>query len=127
MIAHLTRTWLKRNLPLIVAALILLPLMAIAAFYGYAAIGALPDVKFTGQQMDALSWLPVITGYAAAAVILAVWFNNAFCWEPGRSTEAGWHDLALAGNAHAKWLLVRNDIRWAALLIMSGAFFWMAR
>ena len=124
---QLTRVWLKRHLALIVSALVLLPLMAFAAFYGYAAMGALPDVRFTGAQIEALSWLPVITLYAAAAVVLAVWFNNMFCWEPGRNTEAGWHDLALAGNAHAKWLLVRNDIRWLALLTLSGAFFWMAR
>lgn len=121
------RAWFKRNAALLTAALLVLPLMTVAAGYGYAALGALPDVRFTGAQIEALSWLPVVCMYAGAAVVLAVFFNNAFCWEPGRSIEAGWHDLALTGHPHAKWLLVRNDIRWAVLLLYAGAFFWGAR
>lgn len=119
--------FLKKHAALIVAALLLLPVMAVAASYAYAALGALPDVRFTGAQIEALSWLPVVSLYAGAAVVLAVFFNNAFCWEPGRSIEAGWHDMALAGDRNARWLLVRNDLRWAVLLLYSGAFFWGAR
>ena len=75
----------------------------------------------------ALILLPIITCYAAGAVVLAVFFNNTFTWEPGRLVERAWHDAALAGDRNARWLLLRNDLRWLALLILSGSFFWMAR
>lgn len=127
MSAHPDRNWIKRHIALIVAALVILPCMAIAAGWAYAALGALPDVRFTGEQIDALSWLPVISLYAGAAVVLAVFFNNTFCWEPGREIEKAWHTAALAGDPHAKWMLVRNDIRWCFLLAMAGYFFGMSR
>lgn len=117
----------RKQLALVVLALVLLPIMAIAASWGYAALSALPTVRFTGDQIEALAWLPVITCYAAAAVVLAVFFNNTFTWEPGRHVERAWHDAVLAGDRNARWLLLRNDLRWLALLILSGSFFWMAR
>lgn len=121
-----TLSW-RRYLALIVLGLVLLPIMAVAASWGYAALSALPGVRFTGEQIEALSWLPIITCYAAAAVVLAVFFNNTFTWEPGRLVERTWHDLALQGDRNARWLLVRNDLRWLALLLLAGTFFWMAR
>lgn len=120
-------TFWRKHLALLVLALILLPVMAVAASWAYAALGALPDVRFTGEQIEAMAWLPVLTLYAGCAVALAVFFNNVFTWEPGRIIEAGWHDMALAGDKNAKWLLVRNDLRWLALLLMAGAFFWVSR
>lgn len=117
----------RRHLALLMLALVLLPVMAVAASWGYAALSALPGVRFTGEQIEALSWLPIITCYAAAAVVLAVFFNNTFTWEPGRLVERAWHDAVLAGDRNARWLLLRNDLRWLALLILSGSFFWMAR
>lgn len=117
----------RKHLALLVLALVLLPMMAIAASWGYAALSALPAVRFTGEQIEALAWLPVITCYAAGAVVLAVFFNNTFTWEPGRETEKAWHAAVLAGDQNARWLLLRNDLRWLALLILSGSFFWMAR
>jgi hypothetical protein len=119
--------WLYRRLALLVCALVLLPIMAVAAAWGYAVLGALPAVRFTGEQIEALSWLPVITCYAGAAIVVAAFFNNAFTWEPGKAVERAWHEAALAGDRNARWLLVRNDLRWAVLLVLSGAFFWMAR
>lgn len=124
--ASLHAAW-RKHLALLVLALILLPAMALAASWGYAALSALPAVRFTGEQIEALAWLPVITCYAAGAVVLAVFFNNVFTWEPGRLVERAWHDAVLTGDRNARWLLLRNDLRWLALLILSGSFFWMAR
>ena len=121
-----TAGW-RKHLALLVLALVLLSMMAVAASWGYAALSALPDVRFTGEQIKELAWLPVITCYAGAAVVLAAFFNNAFTWEPGRLVERAWHDAVLAGDRNARWLLLRNDLRWLALLILSGSFFWMAR
>jgi hypothetical protein len=122
-----TRNWFKRHFALLVAALVILPMMAVVASYAYAALGALPDVRFTGEQIDALSWLPVISLYAGAAVVLAVFFNNTFTYEPGRETERAWHTAALGGDLNARWLLIRNDVRWFFLLAMAGYFFGMNR
>lgn len=121
-----TAGW-RKHLALLVLALILLPAMALAASWGYAALSALPAVRFTGEQIEALAWLPVITCYAAGAVVLAAFVNNAFMYEPGRETEKDWHAAVLAGDQNARWLLLRNDLRWLALLVLAGAFFWMAR
>lgn len=117
----------RRHLALLVLALVLLPIMAVAASWAYAALSALPTVRFTGDQIEALAWLPVITCYAGAAVVLAAFVNNAFMYEPGRETEKAWHSAVLAGDHNARWLLLRNDLRWLALLVLAGAFFWMAR
>ena len=65
-----TAGW-RKHLALLVLALVLLPMMAVAASWGYAALSALPDVRFTGEQIKELAWLPVITCYAGAAVVLA--------------------------------------------------------
>lgn len=124
--ASLHAAW-RNHLALLVLALILLPAMAVAASWGYAALSALPAVRFTGEQIEALAWLPVITCYAAGAVVLAAFVNNAFMYEPGRLVERAWHDAVLTGDRNARWLLLRNDLRWLALLILSGSFFWMAR
>lgn len=91
MSAHSHMLSWRRYLALIVLGLVLLPIMAVAASWGYAALSALPGVRFTGEQIEALSWLPIITCYAAAAVVLAVFFNNTFTWEPGRLVERTWH------------------------------------
>lgn len=117
----------RRHGLLALIAFAIMPMLAVMAALGFVFIGGLPGVHLTGDLMAMLAALPVVTAYACAAITMAVGFNNLYCWEPCRGTEAGWHDLALAGNAYAKWLLVRNDLRWAALLLMSGAFFWPAR
>lgn len=116
-----------RHVRLALIALAIMPALALLAAFGFVMIGGLPGVQLTGDLMAMLAALPVITAYACAAICMAVGFNNLYCWEPCRDLEANWHGLALAGDAHAKWLLVRNDLRWAALLLLSGAFFWPAR
>lgn len=121
-----TSTW-RKYLALTVLALVLLPLMAVAASWGYAALSALPAVEFTGAQIEELSWLPVVTCYAAAAVVLTAFVNNVFMYEPGRETEKAWHAAVLTGDSNARWLLKRNDLRWLALLTLFLAFFWIAR
>ena len=104
----------RRHVRLALIALAVMPGMALLAAFGFVFIGGLPGVQLTGDLMAMLAALPVVTAYACAAITMAVGFNNLYCWEPCRGTESGWHDLALAGHAHARWLLIRNDLRWAA-------------
>lgn len=117
----------RKCLSTLVVAAVVLPAMVFVAAFGYAALGGLPAVRFTGDQIDALAWLPVLTVYAVAAIVIAAFFNNVFTWEPSHSAEAQWVERALSGDVNARWVLVRNDVRWCVLLVLSGAFLWVAR
>jgi hypothetical protein len=97
------------------------------AIAGWIVLGALPGVELSPDLINRLSALPVLCVQAGCAVVMAAGFNNLFCYEPSRGIEAGWHGLALAGNRDARWLLVRNDLRWACLLALFLAFFWPVR
>ena len=127
MSARTLRNFCKRRLALWALALIAMPVMAVAIPWAWTLAASFPDVRLTSDHIDALLWLPVITLYAAAAVVMAAGFNINFTYEPGRETEVAWHTAALAGDPHARWMLVRHDLRWFVLLAMSGTFFWMAR
>ena len=127
MSARALRDFCKRRLALLVLALIAMPVMAVAFPWAWTLAASFPDVRLTSEQIDMLLWLPVTTLYAAAAVVMAAGFNINFTYEPGRETEIAWHNAALAGDPHARWMLVRHDLRWFVLLAMSGTFFWMAR
>ena len=127
MSARAIRDFWKRRLALLVLALIAMPVMAVAVPWAWTLAASFPDVRLTSEQIDTLLWLPVTTLYAAAAVVMAAGFNINFTYEPGRETEVAWHTAALAGDPHARWMLVRHDLRWFVLLAMSGTFFWMAR
>ena len=124
---HSDRAWWKRSLALLVLALVAMPVMALIVPWAWTVAAGFPGVRLTSDQIVALLWLPVLTVYAGAAITLAAFFNKTFTWEPGRDIEIAWHVAALAGDRNARWLLWRNDIRWAVLLAMAGAFFWVAR
>jgi hypothetical protein len=115
---------MKRPTKNTLIALVVLPAMVLVSLAAYVLLGALPNVQLTGDQVSWLIELPILTVYAGAAVVTAATFNLAMTWEPGPHTEAGWHDRALAGDRHAKWLLIRNDLRWLALLVLFGAWYW---
>ncbi len=109
------------------AAWVLLPALAILSAVAFVVLGGLPGVNLPPAMMDTLAMVPALSVQACAAIIIAACFNMLFCWEPCRSTEAGWHDLALAGNRDAQWLLIRADLRWAYLITLMLAFFWPVR
>lgn len=117
----------RKKFAINLSAWVLLPVLAALAVAGLIFLGALPGADIAADLIARLQALPVLCVQAGCAIVMAAGFNNLFCWEPCRGTEAGWHDLAMAGNAHAKWLLVRNDIRWAFLLGGFLAFFWPVR
>lgn len=117
----------RKTFALNLSAWVLLPLLALLAIAGFVLLGALPGAELSPDLINQLSALPVLCVQAGCAIVMAAGFNNLFCWEPCRSMEADWHGLALAGNAGAKWLLIRNDLRWAYLLTLFLAFFWPVR
>lgn len=117
------RTAFRLNL----SAWVLLPVLALLAIGGWVVLGALPGVELSPDLINRLSALPVLCVQAGCAIVMAAGFNYTCSWDPARGTEAGWHDMALAGNREARWLLVRNDLRWAYLLTLFLAFFWPVR
>lgn len=117
----------RRAFGLNLSAWVLLPALALIAIAGFVVLGALPGAELSPDLINRLSALPVLCVQAGCAIVLAAAFNNLFCWEPCRGLEANWHDLALSGHAGARWLLVRNDLRWAFLLGSFLAFFWPVR
>lgn len=109
------------------SAWVLLPALAVLAIAGFVFLGALPGAELSPDLINRLSALPVLCVQAGCAIVMAAGFNNLFCYEPCRSIERDWHDLALGGDSFAQWLLVRNDLRWAYLLTLFLAFFWPVR
>jgi len=121
------RVTTRRAIRLNLAAGVWLPLLAVLSVAGFILLGALPGAELSPDLINRLSALPVLCVQAGCAIVMAAGFNYTCSWDPARGTEAGWHDLALAGNADAKWLLIRNDLRWAYLLTLFLAFFWPVR
>lgn len=109
------------------SAWVLLPALALLAIAGFVFLGALPGAELSPDLINRLSALPVLCVQAGCAIVMAAGFNNLFCYEPCRSIERDWHDLALGGDSYAQWLLIRNDLRWAYLLTLFLAFFWPVR
>lgn len=109
------------------SAWVLLPALAVLAIAGFVFLGALQGAELSPDLINRLSALPVLCVQAGCAIVMAAGFNNLFCYEPCRSIERDWHDLALGGDSFAQWLLVRNDLRWAYLLTLFLAFFWPVR
>lgn len=109
----------------------ILPALVVLSIGGVIVLGGVADsMPKDAQLKDMLAWLrnlPVLTGYATAAVVMAMATLWAFAYEPGPGTEEGWHDLALTGNPHAKWLIVQHNIHRLLMLAMFLAFFWSSR
>lgn len=106
------------------SAWVLLPALAALAGTAYVILGGLPNAgrAVTPDLIRWLAILPIVSVWWGAMVVSASAFNLLLTWEPLRATEASWNELALTGDRHARWMLVRNDIRWCVLLTLSGAF-----
>ena len=113
------------------ASAAVLPGLVLLSILGVIVLGGVADsMPKDALVRDMLSWLknlPVLTAYATAAVVLAMTVLWAFAYEPGPGTEAGWFDMALAGDANAKWLIVQHNVHRLLMLAMFLAFFWSAR
>lgn len=106
------------------SAWVLLPALAALAGTAYVILGGLPNAgrAITPDLIRWLAILPIVSCWWGAMVVSAAGFNLLLTWEPLHTTEANWNSLALAGDRNARWMLVRNDLRWCVLLVLSGAF-----
>lgn len=102
-----------------------LPLMVALAVAGWIVLGGVARVG-----SDPIAWLvelPVLCAYAAAAGGCAWLFKNTYLHDINRNVEHDLHRLAQAGDANAKWILIKDRLEWLVLLILAFAFFWPAR
>lgn len=100
-----------------------LPLMVLLTVVGWTVLGALPGARLTGDHIAWLLELPVVTCWAVAAIGSAALIK---CWvlrEVDAREEAELYRLAKEGNAHARWLLIKDRTEWLCLLILCGAFY----
>jgi hypothetical protein len=104
-----------------------LPGLVILSIIGVIVLGGIADgMPKNAAVKELLSWLqtlPVLTGNAVAAVIVAMFVLWAFAYEPGPAAEKHWFDLALAGDRHAKWMIVQHNIHRLLMLAMFLYFF----
>lgn len=103
-----------------------LPVLVILALFGWIVFGAL-DQRITS---DALAWLlelPIQCAYFAAACAAAWMFKQTYLFDFQLNREQALHDLILAGDRNARWLLIKDRLEWFFLLGISLAFFWPAR
>ena len=105
--------------------LVLLSIVGVIVLGGVAE--SLPQTAAVKDLLALLQSLPVFSAHAAAAVVFAMFVLWGFAYEPGPGTEAGWFDMALAGNAHAKWLIVQHNVHRLLMLAMFLYFFLPAR
>ena len=101
--------------------LVLLSIVGVIVLGGVAE--SLPQTAAVKDLLALLQSLPVLSAPPAAAVVFAMFVLWGFAYEPGPGTEAGWFDMALAGIAHAKWLIVQHNVHRLLMLAMFLYFF----
>jgi hypothetical protein len=103
-----------------------LPVLVILSIGGWVVFGAL-DQRITA---DALAWLlelPILCAYLAAACGAAWLVKFTYLFDLSCPREDALHSLVQQGDEHARWLLVKDRLEWAFLLVLFVAFFWPAR
>ena len=102
-----------------------LPGMVVLALVGFVVLGAL--VPLTGDALAWLAELPVLCAYVAAA-LGAAWAAKAlYLHDLDTDQERELHAAARAGDAGARWLLVKDRLETLACIALALAFFWPAR
>ncbi|MEN5208018.1 hypothetical protein ABE493_07830 [Stenotrophomonas terrae] len=102
-----------------------LPGLVVLAVLGYVLLGAVVRVG-----PDALAWLaelPALCAYAAAWLAFSWAIKAVYMHDIPRVLERDLQEQVLAGDAHARWLLVKDRLETFAALLLSLAFFWPAR
>lgn len=102
-----------------------LPLCVVLAVVGYVVLGAIVRVG-----PDALAWLaelPALCAYAAAWLACSWAIKRVYLHDIDRPLEVDLQARVLAGDANARWLLLKDRAETLACLALSLAFFWPAR
>ena len=102
-----------------------LPCLTLLSLAGFVVFGALTPM--TGDVLAWLAELPVICAHAAAA-LGAAWAAKAlYMHDLDRAQEIDLHNRVLAGDAAARWVLVKDRLETLACIALSLLFFWPPR
>jgi hypothetical protein len=103
-----------------------LPVLVVLTIAGWIFFGAI-DRSIAGDTLAWLLELPVTCAYLAAAIGAAWLVKNTYLFDLGLIREDALHDLAKAGDRNARWLLIKDRLEWAFLLVLFCLFFWPER
>ncbi len=104
-----------------------MPVLVLLALGGFLVFGGLPGVAVSGDLIAWMLELPIACLYLAAAMGAAWLFKFTYLDDLNAVREIQLHELVLQGNAHARWLLIKDRLEWAFLIVLFAAFFWPAR
>lgn len=102
-----------------------LPAMVVLAVLGFVVFGALTPM--TGDALAWLAELPALCAYAAAALGASWAMKKLYLHDIDTEQEIALHAAVLAGDANARWLLVKDRLETFACIILAFAFFWPSR
>jgi hypothetical protein len=102
-----------------------LPGMVLLALLAYVVFGALTPM--TGDALAWLAELPALCAYAAAALGASWIIKKLYLHDIDTAQEIALQDAALAGDAGARWLLIKDRLETFACIALTFAFFWPSR
>lgn len=102
-----------------------LPGMVVLSVLAFTVFGALTPM--TGDALAWLAELPSLCAYAAAALGASWVMKKLYLHDIDTPQEIALHAAAQAGDAGARWLLIKDRLETFACIILAFAFFWPAR
>ncbi len=102
-----------------------LPGMVLLTVCGYVILGAL--VPMPGDALAWLAELPALCAYAAAALGASWVIKALYMHDIPSDREEALHAAAMAGDAGARWILIKDRIETVLCIILAFVFFWPAR
>lgn len=104
-----------------------MPVLVLVALISFLVLGGLPGVAVSGDLIAWMLELPIACLYLAAAMGAAWLFKFTYLLDINTVRELELHSLVLQGDKHARWLIIKDRIEWAFLIVLFTAFFWPAR
>jgi len=102
-----------------------LPAMVLLAVLAFVVFGALTPM--TGDALAWLAELPSLCAYAAAALGASWAIKKLYLHDIDTAQEIALHAAVKAGDANARWLLIKDRLETFACIILAFAFFWPSR
>lgn len=102
-----------------------LPGLVLLAIAGFVVLGGIARVGT--DSLAFLLELPALCAYALAAFGLSWLIKSLYLYDIDRAAEKALQDRVLAGDANARWLLVKDRLETLVCVVLMLAFLWPAR
>ena len=102
-----------------------LPGLVVLAVLGFVVFGALTPLA--GDVLAWLAELPVLCAHAAAALGTAWVMKALYMHDLDADQETALHAAARAGDAGARWVIVKDRLETLTCIALAFAFFWPSR